>query len=167
MRELLRDPQYREYLKTPPPEPKPYWDRPLWQVYIQEEAGKPWSRYTKLTYKQAWKIFVRAINAGAMDGCIRHPALSFDPPTKIVRIKGKYKIDGKGRKIQVTREVRWKAPISPDDEDHRWCRFCRRPTVFRYYRKHKGFPPGFQIDPDILRCCICGASERIATKGKD
>jgi RNase P subunit RPR2 len=49
--------------------------------------------------------------------------------------------------------------LQPEDEEHHWCKYCRRPTVFKYYTSHKRLGT---VDPWVRRCCICGASERIA-----
>lgn len=166
MSELVKDPDYRRYLQTPPVMPRIARDsekykRPPWVVYIQKDANGPWGKKEFWAYKDAFKFMARHLKAGAYDAALNNRRIGFDPPYRFVRIKGKYVTGSDGERRQATKRVPWRPRLLPEDREHLWCRYCRRPTTFRYFRKHKAF--GSQpVDSTIKRCTICGASTRIA-----
>lgn len=166
MSELVKDPVYRSFLTTQPAQPaisvnKKLMSRPPWVVYVQREKNGPWGKKEFWKYTKAFKFFRKALKAGVYDCTINNRRIGFKPPQRFVRIKGKYVVGSDGVRRQQTKPVPWVAKIPEGQPDHHWCKHCRRPTVFRYYKKHKALK-GVEIDTTIPRCCICGASARIA-----
>ncbi len=165
MSELIRDPVYRAFLVRPPSLPAHAVDKrmnlsPPWVVYVQRETGGKWGKKEFWTYKKAFKFFKLALfKYRVHDATINNKRVGFDPPSKMVRIKGKYITGSDGKRRQATTRVWWKIKLEPGDEEHHWCKYCRRPTVFKHYLSHKVLG---QVDPTVRRCGICGASERIA-----
>lgn len=159
IQELLRDPQYRKYFTTVPQLPSHYTpDHKPWKLIVMKKGESIWRTKRMGTYEEAFtglKKMLPIIDNGA----INCPALGFMPPTRTVRLKGKF--DKKGK--QITRTTLWTPKIEGDMEQHHWCAHCRRPTVFKVAmvkpKRHHGYfvPAG---EP-VLRCGICGASERI------
>lgn len=168
MSELIKDPAYREFLTTQPSVPaiaaqKRKGRSKPWVVYVQRERGGPWGKREFWKYTKAFAFFRLALKAGVHDCTINNRRVGFKPPQKWVRVKGKYVVGSDGKRRQVTKPVPWKprAELLEGQPEHHWCKYCRRPTVFRYFRKHKALE-GVDIDSTVPRCCICGASARIA-----
>ena len=163
MSELIKDPVYRKFLLTPPLIPEHAKARkgvsPPWVVYVQRKSGGPWGKREFKTYKKAFKFFRKALKLGVHDITINNKRIGYEPPSKWVRVRGKYVTGSDGIRRQAQKQVFWKVKLSPEDEEHHWCKYCRRPTVFKYYSKHKRLG---EVSPWARRCCICGASERIA-----
>jgi hypothetical protein len=166
MSELVRDPVYREFLQTKPKVPKHLRDpaimrTPPWVVYVQRKTGGKWGKKEFWKYSDAFKFFRAHLKAGAHDAAINNRRIGYEPPHRFVRIRGKYKVGTDGVKRQVKKLVWWKpnSALLADEQEHHWCRYCRRPTVFKYYSKHRVLGP---CDPEVPRCTICGASVRIA-----
>jgi hypothetical protein len=163
MSELIKDPVYRKFLTTPPQLPahaenKRLNDSPPWVVYVQRVSGGKWGKKEFWTYKKAFKFFRKALKLGVHDVTINNKRVGSPPPSKWVRVRGKYVVGSDGVKRQATKLVFWKPKLEADDGEHHWCKYCRRPTTFKYYISHKRLGP---VTSDVLRCCICGASERI------
>lgn len=166
MSELIKDPFYKAFLTTPPKTPSVSRDpnkckSPPWVVYVQKEANGPWGKKEFWKYSDAFKFFKKALKLHVADCTINNRRFGFDPPSRMVRIKGKYVKGSDGITRQATKIVTWRPQLLPEDGEHHWCRYCRRPTVFKYFRKHKALK-GVDIDTTTPRCCICGASTRIA-----
>lgn len=167
MSELIKDPAYRKFLTTPPLTPPVSRDKRMcqskpWVVYVQMESGGPWAKKEFWKYSKAFKFFKYwVITKKCYDATINNKRIAFDPPGRLARIKGKYITGRDGVRRQATKWVTWTLPaaLAADQPDHFWCRYCRRPVVFKYYSRHKRLGP---VDPGVSRCCICGASERIA-----
>ena len=167
--DLLEDSHYKEYfLKVPklpvhPPSALP------WRVFLllKQNDGSPpkWGSKDFHTYKEAFLFFKRKRATGnVMDGAINCRSASFGPPMRWAKIKGKFV---KGQ--QAMKQIAWQPVLDPNDtHEYMWCPWCRRPTAFQYYGKHRAlrFSSGLQVDPSVRRCHICGASERIANFGK-
>lgn len=164
--DLLADPVYREFLTKRPTLPKHYTsaNKPF-RLYVLLKKDHKWHSKRFGTYDEAFTALKKYL-PHASDAAINCPGVGFSPPQRIVRIKGKYFTNAKGEKDQVTKLVVW-LPKVPDGEfeDHNWCPYCRRPTVFRRFTRHHALPvsrtAGVPIDPTLLRCSICGASEAI------
>lgn len=172
MSELVRDPNYRRYLETKPKEPPISRDprlqqSPPWVVFVQREAGGKWGKKEFWKYSEAFKFMAKALKAKVHDATIHNKRVAFDPPGRFVKIKGQYVTGSDGKRRQATKIVPWKPRLADGDPDHHWCRYCRRPTVFRYYRKHKALKMSHPIDSTVTRCCICGSSSRIALMPND
>ncbi len=166
MSELLTDPTYRRFLETKPETPEAASARsmsPQWVVYIQKDVNGPWGKRSFRKYKKALKFFQAWMERGCHDAAINNKRIAFDPPSRFVRIKGKYVEGSDGKRRQATKRVVWRVParLAMDQPEHEWCRYCRRPTVFKYYSKHKRLGV---VRQDVRRCCICGAAETIAVK---
>lgn len=163
MSELVGDAVYRRYLETEPDLPEVSQNKahasPPWVVYVQREVNGPWGKREFWKYKKALKFFDRALHLGVHDAALNCKRIGFDPPFRMVRIRGKYVVGSDRVKRQATKRVLWQPKLEPGDGEHHWCRYCRRPTQFKFYLKHKRLGA---VDPNLPRCCICGASSRIA-----
>ena len=162
----MKDPVYREFLQTPPKMPPIARDpkkmsSPPWVVYVQKEPHGKWGKKEFWKYKDAFKFFSKALKMGVADAAINNKRIPFDPPHKVVRVKGRYQVGSDGVKRQITKIIEWRPKLLAEDAEHYWCLYCRRPTEFFYYRKHRALKLE-SIDTTIPRCCICGASARIA-----
>jgi hypothetical protein len=166
MSELVKDPAYRKYLQTKPKLPAVAKSRahrsPPWVVYVQRRADGPWGKKEFWKYSEAFKFLAKALKLGVHDAAINCKRIGFEPPSRFVRIKGKFVTGSDGERRQATKVVPWKPRLLPEDPDHEWCMYCRRPTIFNYYRRHKALKGVEYLDTTVRRCCICGASERIA-----
>lgn len=165
MRELLADKVYRAYLAETPITPEiashPSMS-PQWVVYVQKTANGRWQRKSFRKYKKAHKFLWTIIERGWNDAAIHNRRITFHPPSRIVRIKGKFFVDAKGERRQVTKQATWKPKLPVgEDEEHFWCMACRRPTVWGHYSRHPAIKGYEQLDYSVRRCRICGGSERI------
>jgi len=162
--ELLEDKQYKEFFLRKPDMPAVYRQNPdctPWRVYIQREVDGPWAKKDFHSYTEAFKLF-KKYRPNIHDASITSRSVSFQPPYRMVRIKGKYReVVRKGKKelVQVTKLVVWAPKLPPEESPHRWCTYCRRPTVFRYFSRHHAFGRDMQISQQDLRCTICGIRE--------
>lgn len=154
--ELLEDKTYREFFLNPPAMPRVYRQqgKDPWRVYLQ--LNKRWVKKDLPTYRKAFATF-KKYRDDAHDAAIVSRSVAFPPPHRFVRIKGKYQIDSRGNRIQVTKLVVWRPQVPAEELDHRWCPYCRRPTVFSYFSKHHAFTgmDAFGLG-QWLRCTICG-----------
>ena len=167
MSELVRDPVYKRYLMTKPTLPavarsKKLMASPPWVVYVQRELGGNWGKKEFWKYSEAFNFMKKALKLGVHDAAINCKRFGFEPPSRFVRIKGKFVTGSDGVRRQATKAVPWKPRLDVGDADHEWCMYCRRPTEFKYFRKHKALKMIEVLDSTTRRCCICGASERIA-----
>lgn len=157
--ELLRDPQYREYLKKVPKLP-PHYKPELkpWKLIVLKKGETAWRSKRMGTYVEAFNGLKKMLPI-IEDGTICSPALPFMPPVKTYKIKGKF--DNRGRPM--LKSVIWQPRIDADMMPHNWCPYCRRPTVFRMAVRSTKISGGFVTPPSeyALRCGICGASESI------
>lgn len=169
MSELIKDPDYKRFLTTKPKLPpisrdKTKMSTPPWVVYVQRDIDGAWGKREFWKYSEAFIFFKRAMKLGVHDATINCRRIGFEPPSRFVRIKGKFIVDRKGVKRQATTLVYWKPAAHLEAFDHVWCKYCRRPTVFKFYKKHKRLGV---VDSTTSRCCICGASARIALMPSD
>lgn len=165
--DLLKDSQYKEFIckvpKLPPHLTQP--GKEPWRLMVKLKGEHHWRTKRFATYKEAFSALKKVLPRAA-DATINCGAMQFDPFTRVVRVKGKYFINAKGQKIQKTKLITW-MPKMPEGEfeEHYWCPYCRRPSVFKYFTQHHALPlrrtGGIPIDPAVLRCSICGASENI------
>lgn len=164
--ELLKDKHYKKFLCTAPKLPPLYTqpDSLPWRVIIMKKGEEHWRIKRYATYHEAFRA-LKAWLPHISDGTINCPALDFRPPTKSVLIRGQYIMVG-GRKVQKSRTVVWTAKLPfGENEDHHWCPYCRRPTVFRRMSRHVLLPAkklgGVPLDNTLFRCLMCGASENL------
>lgn len=172
--ELLEDPKYRKYFSTPPKMLKPLPGKLPWRVLVQRRPGGPWAKKEVATYADAFRIIRHNLRAGTLhDGTIQSRGIAFGPPVRVAKVTkggrpvwhtrdGKPVLDADGKRIQKTVNIEWKPKLDPAEEPHDWCTYCRRPTVFRWFRSHHALrSAGLQdiADQSSRRCTICGASE--------
>ena len=165
MSELLEDKWYRRFLETKPTLPsiarnKRLQTSPPWTVYVQREVDGKWGKKAFWKYSEAFNFARKALRLGVHDVAINCKRVASKPPYRLVRIRGRYVIGSDGKKRQATKRAKWLPNLGNGQPDHTWCPYCRRPTVFKYYRKHpalKGL-----MDTTKRRCCICGCSEALA-----
>lgn len=166
--DLLEDSRYKEFFLQVPKAPATLPGMtPPWVLYVRFRGEKRWRKKEFSSYAQAFKLLKRLIHQGKVhDAAINNKRQSFPPPMRLVRIKGKFVRGSDNVKRQATKFVEWSPKIPGDEMDeHKWCPYCRRPTVFKWYSRHHALPniaKGVVIDASVRRCCICGASERIA-----
>lgn len=171
MSELIKDPTYRKFLETAPRTPPITRDArkassPPWVVYVQREVDGPWGKKEFWKYSEAFHFFKLWMRRGAHDATINNKRFPTPPPERLVKIKGKYVTGSDGVRRQATKYITWKLPtaLAMDQPQHHWCLYCRRPTMFKFFARHKRLGA---VDPTVRRCCICGASERIALGASD
>jgi hypothetical protein len=137
--ELLLDPVYRKWLKTPPVGGWPDWTK--WRVYAQVKEGGGWAKKDFNTFVPAYNFLARNVKEWH-DAALVCRNKECRPPVVYLGNKRQYH-----------------APVL-SFPGHVWCPYCRRPTVFGFYTKHHAFS-GMSLDPmpDRKRCGICGISE--------
>ena len=157
LRELLRDPVYRQWFRKTPtlnnfvPSGKP------WRVYVQRDLEGSWAKADFETYAKAANYIIRNIKR-FHDAALTCPSHAFHPPVLVskeprkvivtVQLKG-----GKTKKVRrfAYRRYYWRPAM--ELYGHQWCPYCRRPTVFAYFSRHHTHRA---ILPYELRCTICG-----------
>jgi hypothetical protein len=154
--QLVRDPVYRQFLRTPPvmPPRESRTDSYRWYYYALREQGGAWARVATRTYGEAY-VRLRGDLPRFYDVVISSRSVSFQPP-KI----------GEGKKAKP-----WSFQQAfPDaDSSYRWCFYCRRPTRFLHFLTHHALPlqqvsaeplvTKRIVVPDVLRCEVCGVGE--------
>lgn len=168
--ELFEDARFKEYFCKIPPTPRVAYDKSLtkqWVVYVQlkdpsaKSGHTGWKRKEFRKYRKAFALIRQLHKEGKLhDGAISNKRATRKPPSRMVRIKGKYIIGSDGVKRQATKMVVWKPRLEPEEPEHHWCLYCGRPTIFRYFTKHHRFTSG--CSDEVPRCVICGTSSRIA-----
>lgn len=170
MSDLIKDKTYKKFLTTQPGLPPAMKDprlapSPPWVVYVQREPEGPWGKKEFWKYTDAFKFFAAWLKKGAHDLALANKRYGYEPPYRFARIRGKYVVGSDGIRRQATKAVPWRILDLPDGEpEHHWCKYCRRPTVFKFYSRHKRLGV---VDQTVPRCCICGSSARIALSVTD
>jgi hypothetical protein len=169
LRELLDDPAYKAYFLKIPRLPKHYTpDSMPWKLMVLKNGEDQWrvKRFGK--YSDAFAALKKLLhNDDIYDMVINCPALDFQPPIRVFKVKLKGKTDKNGQPIIQQRAEVWKPQIQADMPTHYWCPYCRRPTAFGYFTSHKSMTKqrvgnlGANVDPSVMRCYICGASEML------
>lgn len=159
LKELLRDPQYRAFFIKPPRLPDHYLpaNRP-WKLLVLKPHEDVWRSKRYGTYTEAFAGLKKMLPI-VDNAAINCPALSFQPPSKTVRLKAQF--DKKGN--QLLRTIWWKPQITADMDHHDWCPHCRRPSIFQVATLARKANDHLLpiVGEGALRCMICGASERI------
>jgi hypothetical protein len=169
LRDLLEDPQYKSYFLKVPKLPKHYTpDSEPWKLMILKKGEDQWRTKRFGTYKDAFAAVKKLLkNPDIYDMVINCPGLDWQPPIRVFQAKVKGKTNKDGSPLIVTRAEVWKPRITPEMSKHNWCPYCRRPTAFGYFEVHKAMTKarvgnmGANVDPSLLRCSICAASERV------
>lgn len=147
LRELLKDPLYRKWFGKVPELKKMLRTRPPWRVYIQEEFKGKWSDTRFEKYSQAYN-YVRANLKDVHDMTINCPSQGFKQP--VVK-------QGGVKKLYVPPAVQLADEDTVNDtHNHIWCPFCRRWTLFLYYKFHHSLPRTWGTLAAERRCKICG-----------
>jgi hypothetical protein len=156
--ELLEDAKYKKFFLTRPPLPKVTRLSPPWRLYGQLEPHGVWRKKDYWDYADAVKAFARLRKAGLHDASITCRPIAWEPPTRLVRVRGKFHTGSDGVQRPVTKQVYWRPSVPADEEPHIWCPYCRRPTVFRAFANHHAFTGDYKkmMDPGAQRCIICG-----------
>lgn len=162
--ELLQDPDYRRYFARTPRLKNTNRVYPPWTLYLQHSETGKWHSKGYDKYSDAYHAYKSLHEKGRVkNAAIASMGQGFRAPTKVVKVRGKYHIDAKGVKRQVTKLITWKPRLPIEEADHQWCPYCRRPTIFRLFNQHHALnhlvSQGITINPNIPRCSICGASE--------
>lgn len=136
---LLSDPIYKAWTKKPP-QKRAVIARNPWRVYALFE-GHAWAKRDFPTYAKAYNFFRLCIREPSLvDGAIHSSVTWFKPP--VVKMKG-------GKRTY------WPMPTG-----HRWCGYCRRPVVYKYFSRHHMWASWMQGGEIPWRCCsICGGKE--------
>lgn len=132
LRELLKDPQYRAWFSKVPKLTTVHHSSP-WRLFLQKEEGGKWARADVPTYVKAYSA-VKLRLSDYFDITIHSKPQAFKPPV----------VEFAGKRIYL-----------PLPDDHTWCVYCRRPTVFAYFTKHPNMPKIILAEYE-LRCGICG-----------
>lgn len=169
--ELLKDPKYKEFFCKVPKTTVPKPGQQPWRLFIQREPGGPWAKKEYEKYADAFRRVAVDLKSGRLhDGAIQSRGIAFAPPTRVARItkggKPVYQVGSDGKRQQKTVTVRWQPRLDRTDEPHIWCTYCRRPTVFRWFKTHhsiRGTALDGLVDPSQRRCTICGVREEFVT----
>lgn len=146
MRELLEDPVYRAWFqKKPGPR-----SSQSWRVYVQETEGGPWKKRDFSRWGQAYE-FVRWHLKDWHDFALTSLVWDWRPPV----VKYYADIMLKNGRVKKIERRKYYAPML-NIMGHRWCPHCRRPTVFKPYRRHHAIGNTRIRKP---RCTVCGISE--------
>lgn len=170
--ELLEDPVYKAFLLKQPQIPKTAKANPSsppWRLWVLLHGEFRWRKRDFDTYTEAFNFLKKKLKTGKIkDAAIHCKRVAFPPPIRLAKIKGKFIKGSDGKLRQATKYVEWTVKLPAEEpEAHRWCPYCRRPTVFKYYTRHHALDSiqgkGIMVDPSVKRCCICGSSERIVS----
>lgn len=132
LRELLRQDRHYKAWFQKIPIIKVQAASPPWRLFIQKEQGGPWAKADLPSYPKAYEA-LRLRLPDCYDAAIHSKRQLFSPP--ILRQNGeKFRL--------------------PMPGGHRWCSLCRRPTIFRRFRRHPNL--GIITNPEDARCTICG-----------
>lgn len=131
MKTLLKDPTYRKFFATAPRlyETQQIPGTKPWWLYVQRKEDGPWGRRATETYRDAFDLAKKALKKlDVHDLTIVSRRASYRPP----------------------RGFEW-------PQSHRWCPYCRRPTVFWYFRRHHALTRFKDYDlSEVPRCTVCG-----------
>jgi len=131
---LKDDTHYRHYFTKPPKPLRVFHTNPdPWRLIVQKDKGGKWFKKDFPSYAEAFHA-VRPRLSSYWDAAIHCKPQAFNAPV--------VKIDGK--RIWL-----------PMPEGHRWCVYCRRPTVFGYCTRHH--MSKYSLPAEELRCLMCGA----------
>jgi len=156
MRELLKDPIYKQWLKKMPsigaaicPSGKP------WRVWVQKRQGGNWARGDFETYRQAYDFMRWHLGLGVHDVALTCKIKEFRPPVVTDKSLPKRVIKVKGGPDRFVWRKRYHIPAQIGQNPlHEWCTYCRRPTIFTYFTRHHSHPQ--RVNGNERRCAICG-----------
>lgn len=151
LRQLLAIPRYRAYFKQDP-HLRPVQKKPgSWYLYVQVEEEGAWKRKTIDSYKEGFD-FIRQKLKSIHDGSITSRCRAYLPPVYRPQIEGKTGLHS----------IYWaQYPLN-----HKWCPYCRRPTLFKDFKRHHAdgeIRRVFGLELNGRRCSICGNREATVT----
>jgi len=169
--DLLEDKTFRKFFtETPPMYPHQAARSDGWRLWVRFNQTSPWRRKDVTHYQSGVDYVLPRIEDGSIHNAVLQcRGVSYKPPTRRFLVRdpktGKpmLVVDGKGNVSKKVVEKVW-APSSELIQEygpHDWCFYCRRPTVFAYFRKHHAFigtPLEPYFDGSIRRCAVCGIS---------
>lgn len=168
MVDLLDTKAFKDFFRTKPKMPPHLANSKPWRVYVQKVERGGWAKKDFAHYSEAANFAIRLMREGVWDLAVHCRSVSFGPPGHWVNLTKGGKpvwLTGKDNKpiLRDGQKVRKQKFVSMHiPPGHQWCPHCRRPTVFRWFRKHHAFPsndPSVAFDPSHLRCTICGIRE--------
>ena len=160
IRDLLRDEDYKKYILTVPHLPEHYKGTKPWKLFVKLKGHKVWKTKRFETYKEMI-VYFKKLLPKLEDAAFNCPALSFRPPIKTVKLKGKTDLV-RGKRVPALRSLLWRPKLTDGMERHEWCSHCRRPTVFKTLaaRLHTTHGNVILTEPRY-RCTICSASDQV------
>lgn len=163
IRELLSDPQYKAFFTKVPVLPDHYTPDALpWRLLVQKNGESVWRGKRFGTYQEAF-AGMKTMLPKIKNAAINCPGLSFMPPIRTVKVKGKFITEGRNKGKPLIKSIVWKPRLEADHALHYWCGYCRRPATF----VHKGMAArtigGYRMPASRIafRCSICGSSDEI------
>lgn len=145
MRQLLEDPIYRAWIRKIPTARFFYPSGKPWRLWVQRETGGGWAMQDFKSYAKAFNHMNRLLKQGVHDAALGCKGEEFKPPVV------------KDKKVN---KRRYHIPAFPgQNAGHRWCGYCRRPTIFAYFKRHHALP-GRDITNYDRRCAVCGHREK-------
>jgi len=162
MRELMKDPLYRAYMKRVPPAVHANTNGEPWQIWVETPSHK-WLTKTFATYPEVWSVFVKKFRdpAAARDVTITSRRVFYAPPgewyDQKVRRPRRPTPDNP-KTSHVVLEPRWRQLFTWPDIDLHWCGRCRRPVNWLpLFENHHALRRQPTISPDDnFRCILCG-----------
>lgn len=148
LHDLVKIPQYRDYLRILPEMPEGVDLNNPWQVWARKvEAG--WTSRLCTDYTTAYAIVRYLLRQTDKydDVCIVSRSVLFGEPGRLVVTAGSY------TEFVSDFHGAWDPDLYP------WCARCRRPTVYRVYQAvHRALRTAPVISADEpFRCYYCGA----------
>lgn len=160
LRELLKDPIYKQWFLKVPTLGQSSAITPNWRIFAREEPEGRWASVEFENYRQGL-VWVRDNLRDYHDIVINSKREAFKPPV-VVHKKTPIFDKKTKKKIGVKKHRRYHIPFPAQDADviedqhkHVWCPYCRRPTLFLWYRKHPAMK-GVTLSPHERRCNVCG-----------
>lgn len=152
LRTLLEDPIFSRWVDRIPE--LQFADRYAepWRVIFQHEEGGAWAIEKFAKYKKGLK-FVKKHLDDFYDMALSCSAEAARPP--VVKVKGSDR-----RVYYEPPVVKAHAQAAPKPTHaHLWCSYCRRWTLFLWYRNHHAMPQNLRFGTAGHRSCkICGVS---------
>jgi len=155
--ELREDDRFEKYFTTVPEIPEHYYaegHRP-WRLLVLVKGEQKWRSQRVEYYDEALerldKIMPKIANAA-----INNPGLNFMPPIRHFKVKNS--LDKRGKPVIASRV--WTPNLTADMDQHHWCGYCRRPTVFGYKALRPRMLNGYRLGASEIahRCLLCGSS---------
>jgi hypothetical protein len=136
LRELLEDPVYRKWFTQRPARRRPE----SWRVYVLEIEGGSWKKKDFGRWADAYD-FLRQHYKEWYDAALCSRVWEWRPPVIRERVGKRWRRNYHEPVVSMI--------------GHVWCPHCRRPTVFRQFKRHHNVGKALTYKS---RCSICGIS---------